>query len=231
MKYYSKLRPISPGTYPTDGMPKVLEIHNYDEKQYVKDAGGDVWGYVKYDGELIPEIARRYELTKGGKAEDVDTMNAISALEQRLHYAMIRGDGRPELDYVHNYLRAALEEFHKATGCTISDEEAMIPTFTLAFEVKRIRRSVTQGAAEIWCNGERFASFGDDMKIIEPGEKYYGEIITGWASMTPDAQFIKAALFHQHENRYHMAEGVWKIIDREIKAESDRAMKGEATHD
>ena len=45
-RYYSKLRPVSIGTYPKGG---VQSLHNYEDRQYVMDAGCKVWGYIEYD--------------------------------------------------------------------------------------------------------------------------------------------------------------------------------------
>lgn len=60
-RYYSKSRPVAPGTYPVDSAKK---IHNYDSRIYVEGAGCEVWGYVEYERELTPEEIRNYELVK-----------------------------------------------------------------------------------------------------------------------------------------------------------------------
>ena len=60
-RYYSKLRPVDLGTYPRRG---AQDIHNYDSRTYVEDAGCEVWGYIEYDRELTPEEIRNYELVK-----------------------------------------------------------------------------------------------------------------------------------------------------------------------
>ena len=63
MRYYSKLRPVSIGTYPA-GM--VLGTHNYYSRRYVEDAGCEVWGYIDYDRELSKEECEHYDLVRGG---------------------------------------------------------------------------------------------------------------------------------------------------------------------
>lgn len=94
---------------------------------------------------------------------------------------------------------------------------------TLEFEVRRIRMSVTQQEAQVYCNGEYITNFGDEPKMIKPGEKYFGKLIGGWASTTPDTKFIHATLFHKYDNIYHISHGVQKIIDRAIEAEIETA--------
>lgn len=71
----------------------------------------------------------------------------------------------------------------------------------LEIEVRRNRISVTQGFAEIWMNGERVLSFGDEIEIICEGERFYGPLIGGWASRKPDSDFIIGAM------RYTVPEG------------------------
>lgn len=61
-RYYSRLRPVGPGTYPKDG---AQAIHNYDRRQYVEDAGCEVWGYIDYDRELTEKETEGYELVPG----------------------------------------------------------------------------------------------------------------------------------------------------------------------
>lgn len=48
-KYYSILRPIAPGTIPKEG---IVEIVNFDEKEYVEQIKRDAWGYVIFDKEV-----------------------------------------------------------------------------------------------------------------------------------------------------------------------------------
>ena len=69
-------------------------------------------------------------------------------------------------------------------------------------EVKRRRRSVTQGSAHVLVNGIEVADFYDEIKLLKKGEHYYGENIDGWASVTPNESFIKGMLFHPFEEHY-----------------------------
>ena len=78
----------------------------------------------------------------------------------------------------------------------------------IEFEVKRSRGSVTQGMVDVLINGEKVMDFGDEIEIIQDGEKYYGEKIGNWASKTPDTQFIISALYHKYDNLYHISDKV-----------------------
>ena len=218
-RYYSTHRPVGPGTYPRAG---AREIHNYEDRQYVRDAGREVWGYIEYDRELTPEETRSYELVEGGKEDDVRMLGKISGIEAAFFYEKER---RPELRKAWAYLHEAVEEFADATGVTLDGTEEPEPTLTLSFTVKRNRRSVTQAEAAVYCNGEFITNFGDDALIIEPGEKYYGILAGIWASKTPDAKFIHATLFHKYDDLYHVSDGVQKIIDREIDRELELAQR------
>lgn len=64
MRYYSVLRPVTPGSYPMKD--KVKEVVNFDDKQYVKDIERDAWGYIEYDGELSADIANEWDLLPEG---------------------------------------------------------------------------------------------------------------------------------------------------------------------
>ena len=94
----------------------------------------------------------------------------------------------------------------------------------LTIEVKRNRKSVTQGTADIYINDEMVLSFGDPM-YLDNGNgtftngfntitdaKHYGEIIGGWGSIKPDSDFIFGLLYHPYDNLYHYSELVRKAI-------------------
>ena len=92
-------------------------------------------------------------------------------------------------------------------------------TYMMRFEIKRERPSVTQGFVKVFCNGEQVATFGDEIALIQPGEKYYGELIGGWASKTPDLQFVRATLFHKYDDVYNVSDGVQKMLNAAIDDE------------
>lgn len=87
----------------------------------------------------------------------------------------------------------------------------------LEIEVKRIRQSVTQGEAAVYVNGEKVIQFGDDIQMVEPGQKFYGEKIGNWASTKPDAAFIKGLLWHPYDDMYHYSDKVKEILEKSIE--------------
>lgn len=95
----------------------------------------------------------------------------------------------------------------------------------LEFEVRRVRMSVTQGEAQVYCNGQYITNFADDLELIKLGEKYFGELVGGWASTIPDAKFIHATLFHKYDDLYHVSTGVQAIIDAAIMQEAETARR------
>lgn len=64
MRYYSTMRPVTPGSYPKSGT--VEAIHNFDKKTFCKEIGREAWGYIDYEEALTKEQAEAYELTLGG---------------------------------------------------------------------------------------------------------------------------------------------------------------------
>ena len=64
MKYYSTLRPVTPGSYPMKD--KVKEIVNFDDKTYVEDIQQEAWGYIEYNEELDAATANSWDLVPEG---------------------------------------------------------------------------------------------------------------------------------------------------------------------
>lgn len=89
--------------------------------------------------------------------------------------------------------------------------------------VERRRMSVTQGMADVLINGVKVMDFGDEIELIKPGEKYYGPIIGGWASKSPDTSFILGMLFHPLDDLYNIGNKVEKAIRREKEQEERSA--------
>lgn len=89
--------------------------------------------------------------------------------------------------------------------------------------VERRRTSVTQGMADVLINGVKVIDFGDEIELIKPGEKYYGPIIDGWASKSPDTSFILGMLFHPLDDLYNIGSKVEKAIKREKEQEERSA--------
>lgn len=74
---------------------------------------------------------------------------------------------------------------------------------SVLIEVKRVRRSVTQGEVVAFINGRPVVTFEDTSMLIKPGEAFYGERIGDWASVKPDSAFILGLLYHPLDNVYH----------------------------
>lgn len=109
-RYYSKLRPVGIGTYPKTG---VQSLHNYDDRQYVKDAGCKVWGYIDYDRELTQQEVFAYDLVAGGKEADAEMLSKLVGIEAELFYEK---EKRPEMEDTYEYIHAACEAMAKAAG-------------------------------------------------------------------------------------------------------------------
>lgn len=64
----------------------------------------------------------------------------------------------------------------------------------LEIKVRRFRRSVTQGEAGVYINGQFVISYGDEIQMITGNAQAFGEVIDGWASTKPDMAFIRELL-------------------------------------
>lgn len=62
MKCYSTQRPIVPGTFPKPAGNKVVNIVNFDTRQFCKEIGRNAWGYIEYESPLATDTAKQYEL-------------------------------------------------------------------------------------------------------------------------------------------------------------------------
>lgn len=108
--------------------------------------------------------------------------------------------------------------------------------FTLKFQVIRRRPSVTQGEAAVYCNGVFVDSFADEPEMMEKGKTYYPPFCGGYASPTPDEDFIYAALWHPFDDIYQISQPIRKIVnERKAKEhaaelEADRAARREEAY-
>lgn len=83
----------------------------------------------------------------------------------------------------------------------------------ITISVVRYRNSVTQGGAYVLVNGERAIEFGENIQLIKPGEKFYGENIDGYASTISDAEFIRGFCKRDEFQKY-LSEAVEKEKDK-----------------
>ncbi len=97
----------------------------------------------------------------------------------------------------------------------------------IEIEVKRRRMSVTQGAADVYINGREVASFEDDIRMIPKGERYFGEKVGDWASVSPDTQFVLLALYHPYDGIYHYSAAMKAALYDILKQEQN----GVETHE
>lgn len=63
MRYYSVMRPVTPGSYPK--RDKVKQIVNFDSRQFCEDIGREAWGYIEYSEALSDAEIYEYELVNG----------------------------------------------------------------------------------------------------------------------------------------------------------------------
>lgn len=69
MIYYSTQRPVSPGTFPKpdkndprwEGV-ELIQIYNFDYREYIPEIGQRAWGYIEYSGRIPVQEALDYEL-------------------------------------------------------------------------------------------------------------------------------------------------------------------------
>ncbi|MCR4955152.1 MAG: hypothetical protein K6A30_00515 [Lachnospiraceae bacterium] len=62
MRIYSIKRPINTGTYPRSNRYQVLEIRNFEKKDYVPEIDSEAWGYIDYESDVPENILKNYEL-------------------------------------------------------------------------------------------------------------------------------------------------------------------------
>lgn len=94
----------------------------------------------------------------------------------------------------------------------------------IEIEVKRRRMSVTQGEAVVYINGQEIISFGDDIRMIPKGERYFGAKIEDWASVKPDTDFVLGMLYHPYDEIYHYSEKVKRALCEVLKQEQNGGM-------
>lgn len=64
-RYYLLFRPAMPGTIPQNANNPIIDICNYDFKQYDACTGRAAWGYVDYTSPLSDADISNYELWEG----------------------------------------------------------------------------------------------------------------------------------------------------------------------
>lgn len=96
--------------------------------------------------------------------------------------------------------------------------------YSLDFEVARTMIGDKHGEATVYCNGHFVESYTDHIENINPGQKYYGKMVNGKASIVPDMLFIRAALFPSTEGKSPTI--VKLLLEYEEKQQKLKAKKG-----
>lgn len=73
-RYYSTLRPITPGAYPKPADNPAMLIHNFDKREYVGKIGREAWGYVEYNNPLTKEQIEAFDFVAESGGEDKETI-------------------------------------------------------------------------------------------------------------------------------------------------------------
>lgn len=63
-RYYSTLRPLTPGTFPKPQGNRVLTVMNFDNRTYCSEIKREAWGYVEYERPLSTALAWDWELAR-----------------------------------------------------------------------------------------------------------------------------------------------------------------------
>lgn len=61
-RYYSKQRPVMPGSFPKPENNRVEKIFNFDSKTYTEEIHANAWGYIEYEKPLGYFDIINYEL-------------------------------------------------------------------------------------------------------------------------------------------------------------------------
>lgn len=73
-RYYSTLRPITPGAYPKPIDNPVTEIANFNVREYVGKIGREAWGYVEYEKPLTDAQIEAFDFVAANGGEDKKTI-------------------------------------------------------------------------------------------------------------------------------------------------------------
>lgn len=106
-----------------------------------------------------------------------------------------------------------------------SKERAEEVTSTLShlrIRIRRKRPTVTQGNVDVFINGKKILTFGDqislpskDLHIRNSVFPYgmYGENIDGWQSTKPDSNFVLSLIWPAYDNVYHYSNKVCRKLN------------------
>ena len=89
----------------------------------------------------------------------------------------------------------------------------------LVIEVKRRRMSVTQGVADVYVNGQKVITFGDEIEMIKEGERCYGDNIGGWG-----IRMMNSTILGRSWSGFWWMERIWRLQER-IRRRRDEKQK------
>lgn len=204
VKYYSLLRPIGPGTTPAGR--KIVNYHNFDERKPCDEIGGrEAWGWVQFqEGEEPDEAeALAFDLAVESKSEWWPIGIAIHEdLKPKAKIGHVLYGKKPEIKGRGNtkYTVRTL-----CVNCNREDAECVAAAIeTMTFKVQRNRASVTQGNVDVFVNGVKLISYGDNIRFQDMDQ--FGQVIGGWASCEPDHFFAASALVPKNDETYHYSD-------------------------
>ena len=126
-RYYSKLRPVSIGTFPNNG--KYVSHHNFDYRKFCDDIQDYAWGYVEYSDPLSEKELNMYDLVDASMKKYYSVLfrvnNATGRVSAKL-YKNIMAIQKPEnkesigktcntLLYWYNTIEEATKEMEEYT--------------------------------------------------------------------------------------------------------------------
>lgn len=100
-------------------------------------------------------------------------------------------------------------------------EEVASTLSHLRIGIRRKRPTVTQGEVEVFLNGKKMLTFGDQISLPSKNlhirhrvfpNGMYGENISGWQSTKPDSNFVLSLIWPAYDNVYHYSDEVCRKL-------------------
>ena len=161
-RYYSIMRPIGIGTYPTGA--RVTNIVNFHQRMYVPEIGREAWGYIEFSHTLSKQNQISYELLPGG---------GMSERQFRSQFAGVLTE--KEIDRLSAYSVFRYKKSHGITKVSESDRalarlELMKYLFFLVSEPSCVDDLVTFNKAlrtsiDVHAFGERLLDLKDSTMV------------------------------------------------------------------
>ena len=120
-RYYSTMRPVMPGGFPKS--QEVLEIRNFDGREFVEEIGREAWGYIEYAEPLTELEEKEYELISAEKktwycvTSSFDDRGRVTATITNTCKAVVKPEGSfvsTRMKDIYNDWYGSMEEANKA---------------------------------------------------------------------------------------------------------------------